>query len=61
MTSPKSSVNNYNSCNITAFGQVNLSDCGLSLSLLKTFCNSDIDAVKSFDSLKYSDSLFTLL
>lgn len=44
---------------IAAFGQVNLCDCGLSPASLHNFCKGDIDSVQSFDSLKYSDNLFT--
>ncbi|XP_075233388.1 humpty dumpty [Lycorma delicatula] len=57
----KNNVNSCNSSSITAFGQVNLSDCGLPPSLLKNFCKGDPEAVQSFDSLKYSDNLFTWL
>ena len=53
---------NASSCEIkvtsSAFGQVNLSDCGLPERILHRFCSADPD-VCLFDSLKFCDKVYT--
>lgn len=43
----------------SAFGQVNLSDCGLPERILHRFCSADPDDVCLFDSLKFCDKFYT--
>uniref|UniRef100_A0A1B6ECR0 Protein downstream neighbor of son homolog n=1 Tax=Clastoptera arizonana TaxID=38151 RepID=A0A1B6ECR0_9HEMI len=43
----------------SAFEEVNLSDCGLPNLVLKSLCNKESNSVQLFDSLKFSDKVYS--